>query len=125
MNKKLRLPLSVAVALVAVAIFALAGLPLAQLNVSSVQAAYGPSAESMCAGTVTYQLRLTGDVQSYADAALTQPAILLKQNGLGKWLVCDSSLTATVYKLFVGSNNAVYVVKTAGNLAFRNLRDNQ
>ncbi len=124
-----RIPLMVTVTLIAIALIAAIGLPL--FNVTTVAAGYAnyaPAPAGPGCGDATYQIRLYGDTQTYADSALTQPSIVIDTHSLGrywqKFLVCDSSLNMKSYEIIVPST-LVWIPKTAGQLVRRNYTDQQ
>jgi hypothetical protein len=123
---KNRLPVVVALALVAVAVFAFAGLPLN--GTSNVSAQYAPSAETLCGGTILYQVRLYGDTQAFADSGLTQRAVVLRaltpDKVRAKFLVCTNTLSGSAWRIYV-SNGTVWIPANSGEVVLRYLRDNQ
>lgn len=92
----------------------------------TVNAAY--SAESVCGGTVTYQVRFYSEVPVFRDPGLDILALTIPANqpgkSLQKYLVCDSSLDNDVWAIFLGTSLA-YVPADSGQLVPRSWSDDQ
>lgn len=116
--------------LVAAAILAFVGLPFGLLNFVSVQAQYAgeqASAESICGGSVGYQVRLFGDTPAYADSGLTQLILVITTSGekvRQKFLICENTLSSPAWKIVL-SGSALYIPGGSGEIVPREYTDNQ
>ena len=122
---KNRLPVVVALALVAVAVFAFAGLPIT--GTSNVSAQYAPSAEVLCGGAVGFQVRLFDDTQAFADSGLTQRAVILAARNnkeRAKYLICTNTISGSAWRIYL-SSGTVWIPAGSGQIVPRSFRDSQ